>query len=165
MFYVRATTWFLFDAGPSARFRGSFGAFSAQLRRDLDDDFTVFQEESRAELLQERYGEQADPFLVSDHALTQSNFARAALAGLAINGDESDRDRILRRLETDDARVRAAAIDALKRVGTEEDVPLLLSIAADTEGTLTLRRSAAGLAMRLDPVASMFASPISQIDP
>jgi hypothetical protein len=143
--------WYLVD-GPSvyeALGRAHFDTFGEQLRRDLDDAFNVFREESLA-ALQERFHGVDISGLTEDTAYTEPAFTGAALEVLAEHGTSEDRDRILCCVGAADARLQACALHALARIGEPADAARAIDVATDTDnGTADSRLDAAQIALAL----------------
>jgi HEAT repeat protein len=76
------------------------------------------------------------------------DFAAAALAGLAVQGEASDAQRARRYLQMPREDVRIEAIRVITRFGGEEDLDALIAIAKTGSGTL--KAQAANAALQID---------------
>ena len=94
--------------------------------------------------LEARTVERLRAFLAGSE-LNDQLFARAALAGLARNGEAADGALVRPWLESDDAQSREAAALALARVGTDDDVPKLLELSRPYGSDELFARVALGL--------------------
>ena len=160
--------------------------FADTVRRDLGDRFETFAEESRAQY-SARLGaeviqalETGGKTLVTfDDGVVRSieaevveqfkdffqggdwnvrRFALAALAGVARNGEAEDAHVVRQWLDSEHSEVREAAVLALARTGTEDDVGKLLEL-TELEGRDVFGRAA----LSLSPPGS-FATALALLD-
>lgn len=75
--------------------------------------------------------------------MNEHSFAIAALAGIGAHGEPGDAPLARARLDSDSAEVRAAAAEALGRVGGEEDLSRLIELAQGRDGAVFARTALA----------------------
>lgn len=148
--------WYLGQTPPyyEALGRDHFDSFGDQVRRDLDDGFQTFREESRA-ALEERFAGLDLTDLLQESDYTEAAFTAAALEVLAEHGGPEDRERVLRHLNDSNWQLRATALHALTRVGEAPDAAHAVREATGTDdGTADSRREAAEIAIALSPASA-----------
>jgi HEAT repeat protein len=140
--------WYLVNTAAhyEALGRQHFDTFGVQVRRDLDDEFRAFQEESLADLHRRFPG--AD---IKDPSYAKDAFVASALEVLAKRGEPSDHDRVLRYVDYPNFQVRASALHALATVGRSEDAEHAVRLAMSSDGPSAWRLKAAQVALALSP--------------
>jgi hypothetical protein len=134
--------------------RDHFDSFGEQVRRDLDDGFGTFREESRA-ALEQRFPGLDISSLLEENDYAAPAFAAAALEVLSEHGSRDDRARVIQHLDATDRLLRMSALHALARVGEAPDAAYAVREATAADGgTSDTRRMAAEIAVALSPAAA-----------
>ena len=131
-----------------------FNKFAETVREDLKNDFAALRSKLKAD------ENPASPWHSLGGLLSQMEmsgkwvpnieaFLAAALTGLAIHGNGTDRELIDPFLDHKSDDVRLAAISCLKRLGSAQDTELALQIAEEAGGEISIE--AAKVALLLSP--------------
>jgi HEAT repeat protein len=162
---LQAIDWYSVD-GPlayEALALDRYNEVATHVRTDLLQGFARVKEQSteqmKSELGPEAWGKYA-PRLERFDDSTQAHFTKAALSALAANGEASDAEFARPYLSDSNTSVRDAAVIAISRFGSSEDVDALMNITKEAWGDV--RRTAAAAALRLSPTPLQVAYDLSE---
>jgi HEAT repeat protein len=132
-----------------------FDSFSSHLRSDMADGFKRIKEESsqrrEKKIGLEQWTTISASFEKYDEFI-RSQFARAALLGLAKNGQPSDAELVRPYLAQTDSSLRDIAVSVISRVGDSKDAGALLKIAKESYGGVKQEAAAGALKLSSSPL-------------
>lgn len=155
---LAAVDWFSVDGHLAYRVLAldRFDSVSTDLRSDLANGFRRIKQESLKRLEQEfglKKAERAAGRFEELDEFIRSQFTKAALLGLAKNGQPSDLEFARQRLTDADRSVRDVAVTVVSRLGNLEDVSALMKIANEDYGDVRQQAAAGALKLSSTPLA------------
>jgi hypothetical protein len=132
-----------------------FESISADLRADLASGFKRIKEESSLRRENELGNKWEEIYASWDKldGFVRSQFAEAALLGLAKNGQPSDADLARPYLEQTSSSLLYPAVTIVAKFGNSDDTPALLTVANEAHGKVRTDAALAALKLSTEPLA------------